>query len=103
MSKTHEGYGTYYGNLVTLEQAQEISDRFSFADVTDTEDFVNTLKFLGVKEILFDLEDDCDYSDTIFFKTDAETHFKELMVFICSHRPDEFSQETADHFRMWFD
>jgi len=64
---------------------------------------VNDLRELGVVEILLDVLNGDDYSDTLFFKTTEETNFKDLIVMIANIRPHEFSQETPHHFRMWFD
>ena len=99
MGNKHEQYGTYYGELENFED----NDNLQFAD-TNTEDLVNKMKECGVIEILLDVEDDNDdYSDTLFFKTDENTDFKSLIVLIVNTRPDEFSEESDHHFRMWFD
>ena len=106
MYNTHPAYGTYFGNLVTYEKALELTDEnFTYANFhfNETSDLVETLKTLGVEEILFDLEGGEDRADVVFFKTGDKTLYRELMVYICGERPDEFSQESPDHFRMWFD
>jgi len=100
-------YGTYFGELKNFEEMQfETNENFSYSGCNsseDTEEFVNKLRATGVKEILFDVEDLNDHSDTLFFKTDDSTNYRELMVLICAKRPDEFSEESPCHFRMWFD
>ena len=57
----------------------------------------------GVKYIYFDITNDNSYSSTMFFETDENTDFKELMVLIGKFSLDEFSEESPHHFRMWFD
>lgn len=50
----------------------------------------------------FDVDTDGG-SDTLFFETDQDTNYPELMVLITKLRPDEFDQQTPNCFRMWFD
>jgi hypothetical protein len=106
MYNTHPAYGTYFGDLVTYEQALELTgENFTYVNFhhNETRDLVETLQILGVEEILFDLEGGEDRADVVFFKTGDKTLYRELMVYICGERPDEFSQESPNHFRMWFD
>jgi len=39
----------------------------------------------------------------MFFETNDDTNFKELMEIIVNIRPHEFSEETTHHYRVWFD
>lgn len=99
MSKRSRKYGAYYGELI------EANDNIIYCDWDEesTQGLIKDLKECGVTEILFDVEDDNDYSDTVFFETTENTDFKKLLLTIINCRPDEFSEETPHHFRMWFD
>jgi hypothetical protein len=103
-------YGTYFGELKTFEEMQfETNENFSYAAFSGseptekTEEFVKSLRSVGVEEILFDVEDLNDYSDTLFFRSGEKTDLKALMLIIVPMRPHEFSEESPNHFRMWFD
>ena len=52
---------------------------------------------------MFDIEDDNTWTATMFFETDENTDFKKLMLLIVGYHPDEFTEETPNHFRLWFD
>ena len=106
LGNIHKGFGTYYGDLLTYKQALiETEEEFTYSNWSfeATEEFVKDLLEAGVEEILFDLDDDNDYADTVFFKTNEKTDFKSLLSIITAKRPDEFSEESNHHFRMWFD
>lgn len=102
MYNTHENYGTYFGELKTIEE-DEIVFYSPVGDREATEEFVEDLINLGVEEVLFDVEDLDDHSDTCFFKTGERTDWQNLMTFVAEKRPNEFSRESDNHFRMWFD
>ncbi len=95
--KTNKKYGTYYNIL------KEYNENISFGDYYGkalSELVVNLLN-IEVLEILFDCND--NYADTMFIKTDYTTDYKELMKIIVKLRPNEFSEESPNHFRIWFD
>lgn len=92
-------FGSYYGELVRVY----IDSDLKFTDIDDTEDLIQQLLDVGVREIYFDINDGNDYSDTMFFSTDKLTDFKELMIIIACVKPDEFSEESPYNYRMWFD
>ena len=98
MSKSKK-YGTYYGELVPYNEELSYNDW----GTNDTEIFIENIKAAGVTEVVLDIEDGNDYSSTMFFETNEKTDFKELMLMIAAVRPHEFSEETENHFRMWFD
>lgn len=100
MSRKHAKYGTYYGDLYSHQEM--IENEFSYSDI-DTESFINELLECGVVEILFDVEEGEDYSDTVFFEVDDNTDMCSLMCLIANKRPHEFSMESDKCFRMWFD
>ena len=89
-------YGTYYGKLVPYN-----GQCYSYWSDKETENFVENIMAAGVTEVLLDIED--EVSSTMFFETTDKTDFKELMLMIVNARPHEFSEETENHFRMWFD
>ncbi|MCK9446121.1 hypothetical protein M0Q50_04425 [bacterium] len=97
MSKKDDKYGNYYQELVKYE------DGIYFNDIQKTNKLVKKMFDCGVTEVYVDVKDGTDYSDTLFFGTDKYTNFKELMSIIMTIRPDEFSEETPYHYRMWFD
>jgi len=103
MRKKSKKYGTYYGELVNYKKLQDHDEFYYFGskDIRkDTEKMYNC----GVKEIVFDMDVYSDGSATMFFETDKNTDFKKLLLLITNNfRPDEFSEETPYHFRMWFD
>lgn len=100
MSKKSEKYGVYYGEIVNYKDNNNIL----FNGFDKTPKIMDKLYSYGVLEIYFDFEDGYDnYSSTLFFETDKNTDFKSLMVYIINLRPDEFTEETTNHFRMWFD
>lgn len=103
MFKKSKKYGTYFGKLVSSDKVNEDFHYNYNWEQYDTEKIIKKFKECGVTEILFDIEDDEDHSDTMFFETNENTDFKKLMVYIVDCRPDEFSEETEHHFRMWFD
>ena len=76
MFKKHEKYGTYFGELKTIEEDEIVFYR-PVGDREATEEFVEDLLNLGVEEVLFDVEDFRDSSDTCFFKTGVETKWNE--------------------------
>lgn len=92
-----EKYGTYYHKLVKYEQG------LYFNDIQETNKLIKKMFNCGVTEVYLDVEEDEDYSDTLFFGTDENTNFKELMFIVMNVKPDEFSEETPYHYRMWFD
>ena len=74
-----EKYGTYYGNLINFKDNQDLIlndwDGYTLKEM-------NKLYAAGVKEILFDIEDNDTWTATMFFETDENTNFKELMKII---------------------
>jgi hypothetical protein len=113
MANKHLFYGNYYGELLSIENIINRIDEdeedefieFSFNDLrsSEIEDMIKNLKSYGVVEVLFDVEKLNDHSDTMFFKTDENTDYKKLMIYLIEFRPDEFSEESNNHFRLWFD
>jgi len=99
MYNESEKYGTYFGVLVDFKDNPDLI----YCDWGNTKDQMQRLYDYGVREIMFDIEDDEDYSNTLFFETDENTDFHSLMCIIANFRPHEFSEETEHHFRMWFD
>jgi hypothetical protein len=99
MSKQHERFGNYYGVMTPWNP----SLHFANMDLQETETFMKSLKDVGVVEIYLDIDDDNDWSSTLYFTTDENTDYKTLMVIITKQRPDEFSEESSCAFRMWFD
>ena len=101
MIKQHEHYGAYYGNLVNSD---ELNYGFVYAglDENETETMISSMKDAGVVDIWFDIEDEY-WSDTMFFQTDENTDLKKLMLIVTNIGPNEFSEESDNHFRMWFD
>lgn len=97
MSKKDDKYGYYYHELVKYEPG------IYFSDLQETEEIVNKMISCGVTEVYVDVRKDSDYCDTLFFGTNDKTNFKELLSIVMSIRPDEFSEETPYHYRMWFD
>jgi hypothetical protein len=99
MSNKSEKYGTYYGELSIP------NDDFSYHDWDPQETILFMIKLLncGVTEVLLDVELTDNCSDTMFFETTETTNFKDLMLIITNERPHEFTEETPNHFRMWFD
>lgn len=97
MSNTHEKYGTYYGKLVNVEDDEDLR----FAGTSP--ELFEEMKSMGVKQIFLDQEGDEKYVDTMFFETDKNTDFKSLMCLLINEHPDEFSEESEHHFRVWFD
>jgi biopolymer transport protein ExbD len=93
----HKKYDNYYGEL------KEYNEELSFDDYYDDElkKLVKNITKAGVKEILFDCND--RFADTMFIKTDESTDYKELMKILMQLRPHEFSEESKNHFRIWFD
>ena len=104
MHKKHEKWGYHYGEISEAEDIKNWED-FSYNDwgQESTLEFIQELEDLGVKDICFDVEDEKDYSDTLFFHADEKTNWRGLLVLLMNKRPDEFSEETPGHFRMWFD
>jgi len=94
-------YGTYYGELIN---GNEISEDFHYLDYP-AQECVDALKELGVKEIFFDYDKDeqDEWADTMFFEVDKNTNMNDLLVYIAGMRPEEFSEESPNCFRMWFD
>ena len=99
MRNESEKYGTYYGELTPYNSEHY----YGYWDLSETQDFVENIKEAGVTEVLLDIEDGDDNSSTMFFETNDKTDFKELILMIVAIRPDEFSEESENHFRMWFD
>lgn len=100
MNKKNEKYGVYYGELVEFDYTTHMI----FSDWTERETsiFCEKLEECGVTEIMFDIiKNNC--SDTMFFETNNETDYKKLMLEIHSKYPDEFTEETLNHFRIWMD
>jgi hypothetical protein len=97
-----KNYGTYYGKLVKASMDNEIC--FFDWDERDTADLIEELLEMGVEDITFDVyEDGADnIADTMFFRTSSKTIFNLLLVKVARLRPSEFSEETPNHFRMWF-
>lgn len=94
-------YGTYYGEIV---YEKDLPENFTIKDIdNETDDFLEQLNEIGVKNIAFDIENENDYSDTIFFEVDDYTDMNRLLVLITKYRPHEFSEESNNCFRMWFD
>lgn len=102
MENNSAQYGTYYG---TLTDCISNTECFAYNEMsrTDTQKLLDTLYNAGVKNIFLDVVGSNNWSDTLFFETDDNTDFKELMVIIANVRPTEFSEEMLHHFRMWFD
>lgn len=98
-------YGNYYGELIKfkIKNDEVIPDNIKYHCFNNTTEFIKSLFNCGCTEVVLDVDDDNDYSSTLFFETDDKTNFQELMVIIVPMRPDEFSEETPNHFRMWFD
>lgn len=98
--------GSYYGNLVTLEEFID-NEEFSFETNhlqgrRDTIEYLEKFKNLGVAEILLDVNDGA--ADTIFFRINNNTDLASLMVHIHAWRPDEFTrQDNENWFRLWWD
>ncbi len=97
----HKQFGEYYGVLTPVNAESELF----FADngLGESQNLYEDMLMVGVKEIFLDIEDDDDYSSTMFFSTDEGTDFKSLMIIVTNLRPDEFTQFAEHHFRMWFD
>jgi len=96
-----EKYGDYYGELVEFDYttSMNILDWSS----RDTAIFCTLLVNFGVSEILFDMESKKDYTCTVYIETTEKTDYKSLMMLIFSKHPSEFSEETTNHFRLWFE
>ena len=97
MSKKDEKYGNYYREWVKYEPG------LWFSDIQETNKLIEKMFNCGVTEIYLDVEDGDDWSDILFFGTNENTNFKDLMNIVMDIRPDEFSEETPYHFRMCFD
>ena len=102
MRKTHYKYNEYYGELITYDTFVENGYGYAQWHGYETEKFVKLLEENGVINILFDLNRD-DNADTLFFEITDKTNVKKLMLLIVKEKPDEFSEESNNCFRMWFD
>lgn len=103
MHKKSKKYGTYFGKLVNYKKVNEdFKYNYNWND-SQSEKFLKELEECGVTEIVFDIDDYNDDSNTMFFETNENTDFKKLLVLIATSLPDEFSEITEHHFRMWFD
>jgi len=99
-----EKYGKYYGELVDFDYTANMI--YSDWSERETSMFCEQLEEYGVTEIIFDVEDgenENKYSSTLYIETTDETDYKKLMMLILSKHPDEFSEETNNHFRFWVD
>ncbi len=95
-----------YGNHGKLFSAFPTSlNDICYHDMTDNEtnEFLQKLLYLGVLEAYFDIEDNENHSCTLFFEIGKNTNLKDLMILIAKQRPHEFSEESENCFRMWFD
>ena len=98
-NKIHPKFGNYYGKLIAADTLED----FKMRGVKDTEQFIVDMKEMGEKNLIFDVENLNDYSDTCFFEVDNDTEIVELMVYLIKLRPDEFNQTSRNCFRIWFD
>jgi len=99
-----EKYGKYYGELVEFDYISHMT--YSDWSERETSLFCENLEECGVTEILFDVENgenENEYSTTLYIETTDKTDYKKLMMLILSKYPDEFSEETNNHFRFWVD
>ena len=105
--KKDSRFGYYYGTLINVTQNYNETDLVFHDFVDETKDMIKIMLDHGVVEIYFDVKDynegDEKYSDTMFFRTNDKTNFRELMTHLMPLRPHEFSEKSLHHFRMWFD
>lgn len=107
--KKDKRFGTVYGQLVNFKDVDALE--FSFHDWNGTSliNLANSLYDAGVAEIWFDVEitedDNLDsFCATMFFKVGATPNWPALLSIIGGEmRPHELSEETKNHWRMWFD
>lgn len=100
-----EKYGKYHGILTKFQLigGEVIPENITYRDFDDTHDIIKSLFRCGCTEVCIDVEPDEEYGDTMFFETNSKTNFQQLLTILVPLRPDEFTEETPGHFRMWFD
>ena len=101
MRNEHPQFGTHYGVLTKVNAESELF--YADNNLVESQNLYEDMLMVGVKEIFLDVENEDDYSATMFFSTDEGTDFKSLMIIVTNLRPHEFSQKAEHHFRMWFD
>jgi len=115
MTKKFNGV-TYYGRLITHEEALAIEDRDGYYPISanglDSEEgkkFVEDLLtiFPGLK-ILMDYDENTERADTIIIYDIAYTvshwgNAAKLISIICTARPDECDVYENDTIRLWWD
>ena len=96
-------YGEYYGELVNISSVEDLGFELSYFSLEESRGLVESLYSFGVIDIYFDVNKEENYSDTLFFETSDKTDYKGLMIFLVDFRPHEFSEESNNCFRAWFD
>lgn len=104
MSKHSDKFGTYYGEIVevTPEQYENGDTDLLWNDNVETADVIAELHAAGTTTFM-DVEDGDDYSATLFIVGSIGTDWKAVMLTLMRYRPDEFSEESENVFRAWFD